>query len=827
MKHKLEQDLIEDQTYPKMQHLASQQPHPKFSAKILQQVSLLNSALSLSASDCSAVNSAVHVLFELAKNEDLVVVDTIVNCGAVPALVRHLQAPDTMKDDGDDVIKPYQHEVKEGCAFVLGLLAIQVAYSKQGIFILQRKYVLDLLKETRKLRCKTLGVPIDKNHRIECEESPTIEKFQYQRLVGKLIYLSHTKSDIVYAVSVASLGKGLLFKKEVTLSMKIYTDGNYAGSVVDRRSTSVYCMFLGGNLREYQKIIIDAGALPCLVDLLRRHKISTISQPYIDLLRRVAGAISSLAYENSDIKILVRTEGGIPPLVELLEFNDIKVQREAARALRTLAFQNDHNKNQIVECNALPTLVLMLRSKDPKIHYEAVGLIGVMVHSSPNIKKDVLLAGALQPVICLLSSCCSESRREAALLLGQFAATHSDCKVHIAQRGAIPPLVDMLKSPDPRLQEMSAFALGRLAQDSHNQAGIVCNGGIEPLLNLLISNNVPLQHSAAFVLYYLAYNEDNVVDIIKAGGFQRLKAGSFENEATRVCVANTLKRLEMKVIGAARFLGNPMQVLNHLIYLMRSEEEVVQRRIAIALAYLCSPNDRKTIFINNNGLELLLGLLESPDIKQKGDASAALHHLAAKISSSFCLFEAAPPSPTPLMYLDEEYVNNSKHSDVTFVVEGRNFYAHRNCLLSSDIFRAMFDGSYREREAKHIVITDIKWDVFELMMRYIYTGSVDVNLDIAHDLLRAADQYLLDGLKRICENAIVQDISVENVSLMYKMSEDFNATTLKHACILFMLEKFDNLNSKPWYCPLIGRIVPDIRMFFSTKLVKKSRSAAW
>jgi hypothetical protein len=94
---------------------------------------------------------------------------------------------------------------------------------------------------------------------------------------------------------------------------------------------------------------------------------------------------------------MFRVEGGIPPLVELLEFNDTKVQRAAAGALRTLAFQNADNKNQvvdfaqqltmvgsfvivclqkwklqIVQCNALPTLVLMLGSEDPTIHYEAV-----------------------------------------------------------------------------------------------------------------------------------------------------------------------------------------------------------------------------------------------------------------------------------------------------------------------------------------------------------------------------------------------------------------------------------------------------------------------
>ncbi|RDX79724.1 putative mitochondrial protein, partial [Mucuna pruriens] len=118
-------------------------------------------------------------------------------------------------------------------------IRIKVSYSKQGIFISQRKYVLDLFKEIGKLGCKTSEVPIEQNHKIECEESPIIEKSQYQRLVGKLIYLSHTRPDIAYVVSVVSqfmhdrrerhlqavekilqylkarLGKGLFFRKEV------------------------------------------------------------------------------------------------------------------------------------------------------------------------------------------------------------------------------------------------------------------------------------------------------------------------------------------------------------------------------------------------------------------------------------------------------------------------------------------------------------------------------------------------------------------------------------------------------------------------------------
>ncbi|KAJ0791205.1 putative armadillo repeat protein ABAP1/ARIA [Helianthus annuus] len=95
---------------------------------------------------------------------------------------------------------------------------------------------------------------------------------------------------------------------------------------------------------EHQQLIVDAEALPHLVTLLKRHKDGEKSRAVI---RRAADAITNLAHENSNIKTRVRVEGGIPPLVELLEFADAKVQRAAAGALRTLAFKNEENKTLV------------------------------------------------------------------------------------------------------------------------------------------------------------------------------------------------------------------------------------------------------------------------------------------------------------------------------------------------------------------------------------------------------------------------------------------------------------------------------------------------
>lgn len=53
--------------------------------------------------------------------------------------------------------------------------------------------------------CKPVETPTDVTYKIDTvKDSPPVDKGRYQRLVGKLIYLSHTKPDIVFSVSVVS-----------------------------------------------------------------------------------------------------------------------------------------------------------------------------------------------------------------------------------------------------------------------------------------------------------------------------------------------------------------------------------------------------------------------------------------------------------------------------------------------------------------------------------------------------------------------------------------------------------------------------------------------
>jgi hypothetical protein len=151
-------------------------------------------------------------------------------------------------------------------------LGMEVARSKEGMVVSQRKYILDLLEETGMSGCKPVATPMECNLKLDkVTGEEAADKEQYQRLVGKLIYLAHTRPDISFAVGMVSqfmhspchshylavirilrylkgtVGEGLLFKKSGKKSVEIFTDADWGGSK-EKRSTTGYCTFVWGNL---------------------------------------------------------------------------------------------------------------------------------------------------------------------------------------------------------------------------------------------------------------------------------------------------------------------------------------------------------------------------------------------------------------------------------------------------------------------------------------------------------------------------------------------------------------------------------------------------
>ena len=127
------------------------------------------------------------------------------------------------------------------------------------------------------LGCKPAETHIELNVKLQPTKAKNVkDRDRYQRLVGRLIYLSHTRPNIAFSVSMVSQfmhalgpehfeavyrilrylkgtpGRGLLSKSRGHLQIETYTDADWAGSIVDRRSTSGYCSSVGGNLVTWQ-----------------------------------------------------------------------------------------------------------------------------------------------------------------------------------------------------------------------------------------------------------------------------------------------------------------------------------------------------------------------------------------------------------------------------------------------------------------------------------------------------------------------------------------------------------------------------------------------
>ncbi|GKC23537.1 putative ribonuclease H-like domain-containing protein [Tanacetum coccineum] len=156
-------------------------------------------------------------------------------------------------------------------------LGLQVKQKEDGIFISQDKYVTEILKKFGFTNVKTASTPIEThNPLLQDVDGEDVAEHLYRSMIGSLMYLTSSRPGIMFAACACARFQvnpkishlhavkrifrylkgqpklGLWYPKDLPFYLMAYTDSNYAGASLDRKSTTGGCQFLGCRLISWQ-----------------------------------------------------------------------------------------------------------------------------------------------------------------------------------------------------------------------------------------------------------------------------------------------------------------------------------------------------------------------------------------------------------------------------------------------------------------------------------------------------------------------------------------------------------------------------------------------
>ncbi|GJZ42011.1 ribonuclease H-like domain-containing protein [Tanacetum coccineum] len=151
-------------------------------------------------------------------------------------------------------------------------LGISAQWTSACMFLSHSKYAEEILERAHMQHFNPCRTPVDTESKLGPDGDPVSDSTLYRSLAGALPYLTFTRPDISYVVQQGclymhdhrephlaalkrilgyvrgNLDHGLQLHVSITTQLTAYTDADWAGFPVTRRSTSGYCVFLGDNL---------------------------------------------------------------------------------------------------------------------------------------------------------------------------------------------------------------------------------------------------------------------------------------------------------------------------------------------------------------------------------------------------------------------------------------------------------------------------------------------------------------------------------------------------------------------------------------------------
>ncbi|CAL8242465.1 unnamed protein product [Merluccius merluccius] len=287
------------------------------------------------------------------------------------------------------------------------------------------------------------------------------------------------------------------------------------------------------------------------------------------------------------------------------------------------------------------------------------------------------------------------------------------------------------------------------------------------------------------------------------GGGTLLRTGKAKLRALREAMYHSAEHGHVDITIDIRSLGVPWTLHTWLESLRTC---FIQQRRPLIQGLLkdfsCIQEDEYTEELITHGLPLMFQILRA---SKNEVISQQLSVIFTQCYGPFPIPKLTEIKKKQTSRLDPHFLNNKEMSDVTFLVEGKPFYAHKVLLFTAS---ARFKSLLQNRPAAEntcIEISHVKYNIFHLVMKYLYYGGTETlhirNTEIM-ELLSAAKFFQLEALQRHCEIICSKNITTETCVDLYKHAKFLGAAELtafiegyflKNMVLLMELEPFKQL----------------------------------